>query len=249
MAIAFRSYAFTTGGGVNPTATEPAGAATNDILYASANATDAAITLPTGWTQLYSGSQVGGPSNNHTLYWVVGYIRRAGSAPSLQFTYSAGGSVDYYELHLAAYSGVNTTTAIDAVSADGGSGNVDLHQPDASAVVAVAANTIALVTMATWVGADTGGWTPPSGYTLRSDPSAGLAAGIAEKALVSPGSENPGAWANLPAGANNSFQYWDGATITLNPPAVAGGGDEAYEQLALVAENLQRRNRQVQVVY
>lgn len=201
MAATFRSKSFKTGTGTSQTATEPASAASGDMLIALCIA-GAVISQPAGWTQAFKDTQGG-------VSWVVSYVSRGGSAPSLAWTWA--GSV-YYELHLICLQpGVNTVT-FDAVSSAGGKGNASSHNPDPPAVVAVATTSLAVAGGVNFTGSNAGGWTASTGYVVRSDNTAGNDAFLETKSLSASGSENPSAVANVGATTND---YWDGCTFTF----------------------------------
>lgn len=207
MAVTFRTASFKTGTGTSQTATEPASAASGDMLVALCIA-GAVISQPTGWTQAFKDTQGG-------VSWVVSYVSRGGSAPSLAWTWA--GSV-YYELHiLCLQPGVNTVT-FDAVSTAGGKGNGSGHNPDPPAVVAVAASSLALAGGVNYGGSTTGGFTASAGYVVRSDNTVGNDAVMETKSLSASGSENPAAITNIVSGLQD---YWDGFAITFTD-AVAG---------------------------
>jgi hypothetical protein len=105
MAVAFRSKtisAFATA--ANITATEPAGAATDDILIAFLYIeSDTAVTAPASWSNSFNGTTMLSECNTASdafrmyAYW----IRRGGSAPALQWTFASSSRMIY----VAAYSG------------------------------------------------------------------------------------------------------------------------------------------------
>lgn len=215
MPIAYRSGASAIGG-ANPTGTEPAGAALNDILVAiitiNNNAT-APITSPSGWTDLYNGEI--NLSGIDRLGWRVSYIRRGGSAPSLAWTTAAS----YTEIYIAAFSGVDTTTAIDSQSSTGGTGNTQGHNSDPPSTTAVSSSAMAITGATMWQGSVTT-FGAPTGYSVAVTNGAGENTALAYKLLSASGAENPGAFSGVSSGGGD-WSYWDGFTITLNPQASA----------------------------
>lgn len=186
----------------NEVATEPTGTVSGDAMVFIVAADSAAtIGAPAGWTvpSGYSGNSGG-------MDFMAGYIQRGGSAPSLTWTFGAG-SV-YREVQIITLQGA-ATVAFDASSTAGTTGS-SAHAPNASAVVAVAASSLAVVG-----GFDFAGYTSvvaPTGYVLRTDTAnATYDAIMATKSLSASGSEDPaafgGTWAN---GA-----WWDGFVMTF----------------------------------
>lgn len=201
MAVTFRSNSFKSGTATSQTTTEPAGTTSGDRLVALCIA-GAVISQPSGWTQRFKDTQGG-------VSWVVSEIARGGSAPSLAWTWA--GSV-YYELHIIALQpGVNTVS-FDAVSSAGAKGNGTLHNPDPPAVVAVASTTLCVAGGVDFGGSSFGGWTPSTGYLIRSDNAAFNDAFLETKSLSASGSENPGAVGNVVGAAQD---YWDGFSMTF----------------------------------
>jgi hypothetical protein len=197
VAVTFRSKTLTTSTGTSATATEPAGAASGDMLIALCIA-GAVISQPAGWTQLFKDTQ-------GTVNWVVSYVARGASAPNLGWTWS--GSV-YYELHLIAMQpGVNTV-AFDSVSSAGSKGS-SAHDPDPPATVAVKTTSLAVCGGVNF-GAISA-WTAPSGYTVRTTNTGGIDAAMCDKSLSASGSENPAA---ITLGTPND-NWWDGFTATF----------------------------------
>jgi hypothetical protein len=216
MALAYRSGASAIAG-ANPTGTEPAGAALNDILVAfitTNNATSAPTTSPSGWTDLYNG-EINPAFPNDFLGWRVSYIRRGGSAPSLAWTTAA----TYTEVYIAAFSGVDTTTAIDSQSSAGGTGNTAGHNSDPPSTTAVSAAAMAVCGGTMWQGSVTT-YTAPTGYSVAVTNGAGENTALAYKLLSASGAENPGAFGGVSSGGAD-HTYWDGFTITLNPLVAA----------------------------
>jgi hypothetical protein len=77
---------------------------------------------------------------------------------------------------------------------------------------------MALAVGTNWNGSDTGGWTAPSGYTIRTNNASGNDMVIASKLLSASGPEDPAAFGNV--AVNGTTDYW-AATVTLSPPRPA----------------------------
>lgn len=200
MAVTFRSKTLTTGTGTSATATEPAGAASGDLLVAICIA-GAVISQPAGWTQRFKDTQGG-------VSWVVSDIPRGASAPNLGWTWS--GSV-YYELHLVCLKPGANTVQFDSVSAAGGKGNSVGHNLDPPATVAVKTTSLAVAGGVNFGGSGVGGWTNSAGYVVRTDNADGRDAVLEDKSLSASGSENPGIIDNEAGGGQD---WWDGFTAT-----------------------------------
>jgi hypothetical protein len=183
------------------TGTEPTGTAQNDILIAvAANNSSATITLPSGWTSLYTGS------NGGTIRTLVCYVVRGGSAPNLVFTNAA-------EVQIFAFYNYSTSSPIDAQSADGGSGGAGNGTSDPPAVTVVSAKGAVVVTGGT-TNAAGGSWVTPAGFTLRS-PTNALQSVVFTKETAQAGSVDP-ASTNSGGLATN----WNGFSISLNPATI-----------------------------
>jgi hypothetical protein len=187
--IAFRSKNQVIGTGGNATVTEPGSAAANDVFVAVAICANAAtLTRPTGWTPLYSGT------SGTSFKYDVSYIRRGGSAPSLVWTI---GSSVYREVHVMAYSGVDTTTAIDAQSTGVVNNSTN---PDPDSVTTTAANSMVVIVGINWNGSSPS-WAHAA-YTIRSDNTAGNDVVMAELKKATAGAENPANFTGAPFGAD-----------------------------------------------
>lgn len=210
-AIAFRSGAKTIAA-ANPVATEPTGAALNDVEVALLTTNDTVTrpsTCPTSWTSLYNNEI--NLAGSDFLAWRVCWIRRGSGAPSLTWSTSA----TYTEVYIGAFSGVDTTTAIDSQSAAGGTGNTAGHNITPPSTVAVSAAAMAVTGGNAWQGPTTT-YTPPTGYTNVVATGAGENTGLAYKLLSASGTEAPNAFGGVSSGGID-HSYWDGFTITLNP--------------------------------
>jgi hypothetical protein len=105
MAVAFRSKTISTfATAANITASEPASAATDDIeiafLYIES---DNAVTAPASWSNSFNGTTMLSECNtaSHAFRLYAYWVRRTGSAPALQWTFSSASRMIY----VAAYSG------------------------------------------------------------------------------------------------------------------------------------------------
>ena len=216
MAVTVRSKAETietiTG---NTTVTEPAGAASGDVLIAHAVAeSGTSLAKPSGWTDLY------GPSTQGAFMVLVSYISRGGSAPSL--TWSVSGTSKYREVYVVCLKSDVTSVVLDSQSTSGTfSGTIT--NPDPPASVAVASSSLAMTGGVNWSGSGAGGWGMPAGYTVQTVNAAGDDGILASKVLSTAGSENPAAFSN----GGGSNDGWDGFTVTFTD--AVGGGQVPYQ--------------------
>lgn len=105
LAVAFRNKTISTfATAANITATEPASATLGDILIAFLYIeSDTAVTAPASWSNSFNGTTMlsecnaSGSQFRQYAYW----IRRGGSAPALQWTFSSS----FRGIYVAAYSG------------------------------------------------------------------------------------------------------------------------------------------------
>lgn len=199
------------GTGTSPTATEPTGCVSGDMLVALGESDLAgAIAQPAGWTQDYKSTQ-------GAIAWVVSHISRAGSAPSL--TWTVTGTV-YREVHIYCLTPASGTVALDSSSAAGTSGNGATSNPNPPATVAVATTSMAIAGGINNAGALTGGWGASTGYTMESTKATGDSGFLEVKSLAASGSEDPAAVTNAP-GATTDF--WNGFTMTFTESGGGGG--------------------------
>lgn len=198
----------------NSTVTEPASCASGDVELALALAdSGTSLTAPTGWTQLYAGTQ-------GSMMYDVSYVARGGSAPSL--TWSVTGSSKYREIHiLCLTSSTAGTISLDS-SATGATGSAINHPPDPPSTTAVASASLAICGGINYAGSGAGGWTAPTNYTRRTDNTVGNDGVMASRSLVASGAENPGAFSASLAGGLQD--YYDGFTATWVDTAGGGGG-------------------------
>lgn len=200
MAVTFRSKNEVVGTGTSPTVTEPASAASGDMLLAFYLTTNTgAPTLPAGWTSIYNGSST-------NTAWRVGYISRGGSAPSYAFTHT--GNI-YREAHVMCVQGATTIT-FDAQSTTGSVVTSSSLGPNPTAVVAVAASSLAVAGGFNF--GTSGTWTAPSGYTLRTLNTGGIDVVMATKSLAASGSEDPAVFTISAVVADN---LWNGFAVTF----------------------------------
>lgn len=228
MAVTFRSAAtYIDASGTSATATEPAGAASGDMLVALYSVDKGfSPALPAGWTLKFS------EASASKFDVIVGYIARGGSAPSYAFTHTG---THYRFLRVICLQGAAAVT-FDAASASGAKGTAQNTNPDPPAVVAVASSSLAICGGIHWAGSTAGGWTPPSGYTIRGDNGAGDDSFFATKSLSASGSEDPGVSANVTTSVNDD--YWHGFTMTFTD---AGGGTKAPPPRQRTWRRMERR--------
>lgn len=217
----FRSKTFAqrTTNGTNLVCTEPAGAATNDILLMQFTVFvgGGAISAPAGWSVAYS-------HNGSDMATCVWWIRRGGSAPAL--TPSWASSQSYAEAIVSAYSGCITSgTPYDDVQGNPQSAPNPCN-PDPPAATSAGTGRIAVAMGFGWQGDSGSGWTVPSGYSARETNSGGGGQALALADLaVGSGSINPGAYSGGAASAGNA----DGITLLLAPEP--SGGSSILRQM------------------
>lgn len=216
MAVAFRSNTIATS---TQTGTEPAGATTDDIIIASVYVEDplsVVISPPAGWSNVFGPDTISAQvvtvdtfSNWQTSYW---WIRRGSSAPSYVWTKSGGSG--YGEVLTIAYSGaVNTgnpfSFANEAVKNTAGN-----TYPDTSGTTNQA-NEMLVWIGNNLVGNNAGTFTPPSGFTIRSN-IGGQDTVAAEKAQAA-----AGATGTLSASGLNSSGGAMAFVCGLSPTAIS----------------------------
>lgn len=196
-------------GGTTITASEPAGAASDDIELASLHYDGSGTpTPPANWTLVGSATLT---DSKVFLYW----LRRTGSAPALGWTISA--TTTYIEANLLAISGcVTTGSPIDSfvIGTPATTGSVITPPP----VSIVTVDTLVSIWGFNWQN----GWNPaptaPSGYTLRRG-GGFFDCVAATKGTSATGTETPGSF-GAALGSNPNV----GATIVLASLATGGGG-------------------------
>ena len=214
MAVVFRSASTGSGVGTNLTVTEPAGAASGDVLISIACRDSASQAAPTGWTSLYSGTQ-------GTLNWQVAWIARGASAPSLTWA----GTNHWREVQLLCLrSDTGGSITLDSQSAAGTSGTGT--NPNPPSTTAVASASLAVCGGANVNGSAAGGYGAPTGYTRRDTGADGDVSTLATKTLSSSGAEDPAAFSN----ASGSASFWNGFTLTFTDGG-GGGATVTYPQL------------------
>jgi len=223
--LAFRSQTHLSSNAGTFTPTEPAGAASGDILFYfvvyDAVSGGAITSEPTGgWTTIATWT---GPTSGSVtkLYW----IRRTGSAPG--FTFSSVGAA-YREAVVSAWSGAggSGTPYVEQISA----ARTATTAPDCPAITTTTKNSIVIAFGMGWNGwVGTGGFTAPSGY---SDGDGGNATGIANadvgvkyKAVATAGtSENPGIFGNYTASSTDDLAEATLELLTTTVVAKGGAG-------------------------
>jgi len=212
MAFAFKATSTVTGTALNATGTEPTGTAQNDIMVAFIICGQLGVLgAPVGWTVLRSGQT--GTSENDDHQYMIAYIVRGASAPSLVFT---TGTSQPRELYICTFSGENTSTPIDAegTPAVTPATPTPATNPDPPSVTPVDAAALAICVGSSWFGSAAGGWGTPTGYTIRSRNVAGDSGVMASKQLSGTAPDNPSAFTNG-AGASSNFAH----TFTLKSSA------------------------------
>lgn len=216
-AVTFRSKNQVIGSGTSPTVTEPASCASGDALIALALTPDTGNPAkPAGWTDLYSGTLGSGAVG---VDWLVSYIIRGSSAPSLTWTIT--GSV-YREVHVLCLTGA-AALVLDSQSSTGGTYTATLNttDPDPPSTTAVASSSMAVAGALHWAGSSAA-WTASTGYTIRTQNTGGTNEdGVMEtKSVSASGAENPSAI--LGTGTVNS-SAWHGFTVTFAEDSGGGG--------------------------
>jgi hypothetical protein len=210
-ALAYRNKTYTTSSSstTGVTATEPAGTAQNDIIFAFfvGNGT-LTVTPPANWNTLASVAVPNGITVK--LYW----IRRGASAPSYAFSWDPS---SYYELSITSWSGAETTGNPYDTYTVGTPTQASPGNPNCPAVTTTVANTLVLAFGMDWNGFNGGGAGPPTGYTLVEGQTTYMDLAIAYKAKATIGSEDPSAFTN--AYPTNSDIV--GITVALKPPATS----------------------------
>ncbi len=211
MAIAFRSVG-QVGGAVTGsvvTVPAPAGIQDNDALVAVIMAnTNTDITSPGGtWTQVLNQLQPGG-SNLRSAVFVK---RAASESGSYSFGISAGAS--FGTGIVAAYSGVNTTTLLDATSAQ--AGPTSATNIDAPTITTATANA---VLVALYAGQYSGSWSQPTGMTERADQNDGVLSTVALDDQVIAAAGATGVRNSSKGAGSAALTAWQ---IALKPAALA----------------------------
>ena len=197
------SHALNVSATLHPDPGEPPGTTAGNLLLCFSMSDTVAVDLPSGWTNLYTGTQ-------DQLAYRVGYVVRGGSAVSTQFTYTNTASGTWAEVHVLRFVGTSATPI--SVSASGSTGNTSGHNPDPPSITIADSDTLVVAGGTTWPGANT--WVAPSGYTMVSDLTAGNGCAVACKTQATPATVDPGAFSGTVT-ADPTNQYWDGFSIAL----------------------------------
>ena len=196
----------TTGTGF--TATEPTGASLNDILFlwvvVQTGLTNWAP--PALWTLLVDLSNGGGGDSQNFAAWLY-WIRRGTTAPALNASWT---STKFYSVSTTCWRGCklsgnpyNASAGLYAVT--------NPSAPNPPSISITAQNAVAVALGASWTG-PTVAYTAPTGFTIREAGAAGTAVCVASK-IAGVGTEDPGVFGGVPAGANGEA----GATVALQP--------------------------------
>jgi hypothetical protein len=209
-AIAFRSktFAWDNHSVSSFTATEPTGAAQNDILLMFALISGSpTITPPTGWSTAIS-YLAGSTDLSIRVFW----IRRGSSAPN--YTVSINSATNYYEVSVSAWSGVVTSgTPFDAAT-NATPTSRNPSDPNCPSVTTTVANTVVIAMGIGWNGWNTTE-SAPTGYTLVEGGINGdhNDSAVAYIAKASAGTEDPPAF----SGAIGGSGYVAEVTLALTP--------------------------------
>ncbi|MGH8689262.1 MAG: LamG-like jellyroll fold domain-containing protein, partial [Burkholderiales bacterium] len=146
------------------TINKPAGTISGDVMLAFITVRDSSvqITPPAGWSSQAAVVQNAGASSRQQLFYKV-----AGGAEPANYTWTFDSAHQGAAGAIATYSGVDTTTPIDAYGGNTTPQGADSNlQHRALAVTTLTANT-EVVTAHTFSSSAT--WTPPAGMTERVD--------------------------------------------------------------------------------
>jgi hypothetical protein len=203
--VAFRSKTFTYNASAAAiTATEPAGATTNDILLMFV-AIDSAtgFTGPSGWTQLYA---LPGSVSDVYVYW----IRRGATPPSFALSWTG---TKWVEVSVTAWSGAVTSGNPYDVAAYKARAFASPSNPDCPAVVTTVPDTLVLALGMSWNSWSAGGAGVPSGYSIIETSNSVNDLAIAVKVKPTAGTEDPPTFTN----ANSAIAETGEITIALKP--------------------------------
>lgn len=234
MAIAFRSLSASAGATVSTiTQNKPTGVVSGDVMlawiYVDTNGTISAA--PSGWTQLDSqASATTGQTYNMYVYYKV-----AGASEPTSYSWTAS-SPQYCEIALVAFSGVDTTTPIDAHGIRDAGSTASLVTPT---ITTSAANDCLVALLVCWNG--NGGASAQNSYTL---PTNGAFSGNDEwleyKLNASTGSNGNQTFTCSTAGGSV-------AALVALKPAGAGGSSlnqtvsDSHSGLDILAKNATKR--------
>jgi hypothetical protein len=213
-AIAFRaatSAIATSSSGV--TVSKPTGTVLNDVMVATIASRNRNLTVntPTGWTVVNTATQSNGGVRGMLL--TTYYKVATASEPSTYtWSFSGGGNYEYAAAGITSFSGVDTTSPINANGAQA-AGNGSTYSFATRSITTTVANTM-LVGSFSYMNAD--GWTAPTGFTEALDirsPSAlnqtGITLAMSYKSQATTGS------VSATATANNTYTSDYGATQLL----------------------------------
>jgi hypothetical protein len=211
-AIAFRNKTFISNSGTSTgfTATEPTGAAKDDILLMfSVISSSNTVNAPAGWTTAFTQTASNGVTTR--LYW----IRRGTSAPSYAVTWASANI--YYEASVSAWSGVVTSGSPFDVTASNASTTKNPANPDCPSVTTTVANTVVIALGLSWNGWSTTAQ-PPTGYTIVEGGVNGSHhdIGVAYIAKAAIGAENPSAFTSAQFSVSDVVSE---STVALAPAA------------------------------
>jgi hypothetical protein len=230
MAIAARTatYANNNSSAVDLVATEPSGAAENDVMFYFAQFDTNAANFssgPTDWTLLNTWAV-----DNYSecrLYW----LRRGSSAlTAAQRTFTVSGSFAWIEAEISAYSGCVTSGNPwdDAQYTTQG----DRSAPNPPSATSSGAGRYAVAFAGKWDSTGTGGASAPTNYTITRTGGAGEGVFSAYRAVGS-GAEDPGTFGNT----GSATEACSEATIILTP---AGGAPASITKQAAAYYRMMR---------
>lgn len=207
-AISYRSSS--TGSGL--TATEPAGAAQNDILIAfvRGTGTTTAITGPAGWTMLSNVQSTTWSANRNVGVW---YMIRGASAPSYTFTGPTG-----LGWAILDYSGSDINTPINVYASAVSDGTTTPASPSITTTVSNTILISALMSDGTISSVSV-----PSGMTLRSNNNASVQ--TADLAVPSASATGTKAWTEGTAGKHI---LWSVAIQQSIPVTTVASNSQSY---------------------
>lgn len=191
------------------TLVEPNLAQQGDMLIAFALCQGGSrMSAPLGWTTLYTGTV----TNNTD--WIVSYINRGASAPSLSWTYTGNVYRECFIVCLRSDDPNAIGIKIDSRSASGTTG-VGPANPNAPATTAVAANVCAISGGMDWGGSTllaTPAWVEPVGYALQSDNTPGSDGYLMSAEGLAAGTVDPGQMSGVGTAGGD---FWNGFTVTV----------------------------------
>lgn len=222
MAIAFRGSAVGSvidGGTVSIDLTTISGLAQNDVVCVFAISSAGTLADPSGWTLIQSDTNVNG-----TAYQAGAWYKVMGAVPDTSVSFwDTGGTGDSGSAVALAFSGVDTTTPMDATATEVEGSNL-AATVGCPAIVPASNDCMIVILMGSSTNDATIGtvtnYTHPSPYTATTNDASDTTSGGGYR-LLSGGagaSEDPGTWSNW--GASGTTY---GVTIALRPAAAGGG--------------------------